>query len=188
MLDHGYSRILGAHMMHQAATAVVLRDTQAVGGLELLFIQRAEHPKDPWSGHMAFPGGRVDPDDDGPFAAALRETEEELSLNLLKYATPIGRLSHQLAKAHGKMAPMIITPYVFALREMPTLKVAPDEVQEALWIPLSYLEDPSNKTTCTQYFKGVPMNWPCYHYDQRTIWGLTFKMLGELMRALGHKR
>ncbi|HYN43940.1 MAG TPA: NUDIX domain-containing protein, partial [Thermoanaerobaculia bacterium] len=56
----------------KAAVAVILRDGD--GGVELLFIRRAEHPRDPWSGQMGLPGGRVDPGDASPLAAALRET------------------------------------------------------------------------------------------------------------------
>jgi 8-oxo-dGTP pyrophosphatase MutT (NUDIX family) len=72
-----------------AAVAVVLRE--ADGGPEVLFIERARRAGDPWSGHMAFPGGRIDPEDAHARGAAERETREEVGVDLAG-AEPLGRL------------------------------------------------------------------------------------------------
>ena len=69
-----------------AAVAVLIRPDGAV-----LFIQRAEYEGDPWSGHMALPGGRIDPGDDGAEAAARREVHEEVGVDLAT-ATLLGEL------------------------------------------------------------------------------------------------
>jgi 8-oxo-dGTP pyrophosphatase MutT (NUDIX family) len=166
--------------MKQAAVAAVLREVKE-GAPELLFIRRAEHPKDPWSGHMAFPGGRVDKEDESALGAAIRETREELALDLPALARPLGELSHLMAIAHGKPLPMVIVPFVFELVEEPKL-VPSDEVQEALWVPISFLADRMNRST----MEWSIMTLPCYHYQGRTIWGLTLRMVDELLElALG---
>ena len=95
-------RVLAAHEPvtlategnHQAAVAVVLRD--AKGTPELLLIERARREGDPWSGHMAFPGGRLDPTDSDPRSAAERETLEEVGVRLAR-AESLGRLDERIA-------------------------------------------------------------------------------------------
>ena len=64
----------------RAAVAIVVRE--GTDGPQVLLIRRAEHPGDAWSGHMAFPGGREDPGDESLLATAIRETFEELALDL----------------------------------------------------------------------------------------------------------
>lgn len=167
--------------LKKAAVAAVLREAPQ---LEVLMIRRAEHPKDPWSGHMAFPGGRVDPDDLGPLSAARREAKEELGLDLEANGLLLGELSHVAAVAHGRHIPMVIVPYAFELVGDPTLVPDAREVQEAVWVPLSFLADHNNRDTLTRTFGGVPVKLPCYHYEGRIIWGLTLGMLDELVKVL----
>jgi len=186
LLNYNYRSLPGTAKMRQAAVAIVIRDLEPHNqqGLEVLLIRRAEHPRDPWSGHMAFPGGRVDQEDSSPFAAAQRETLEEVGLSLQANADPVGRLSHLMVKAHQRIAPMVITPYLFALTSTTTLLLEPDEVQEAIWVPVSFFGDTNNRSTFTQNFGGVPLSWPCCQYQGRVVWGLTLKMLDELMKTL----
>ena len=165
----------------RAAVAAVLRDGD--DGCELLFIRRAEHPHDPWSGHMAFPGGRVDPGDASPQAAAVRETLEELGLDLTAAAIPIGRLSDVTAVARGRRLGLTIEPFVFALGEAVEL-VPNHEVEEALWIPLAYFQDRANRSTLQWRFGEVDIPLPCYRYHGRVIWGLTYGMVDELVELL----
>ena len=100
----------------QAAVAVILRET--ANGPELLFIKRAEKEGDPWSGHMAFPGGHRDPGDDSLEAAARRETLEEIDLDL-SGAQYIGALDHQHAQPRGRVLDMLIAPHVYILHCAP---------------------------------------------------------------------
>lgn len=166
----------------RAAVAAVLRERDE---LELLFIRRAEHPSDPWSGHMAFPGGRVDPTDPSPLHAAVREAREEVALDLERHGHLLGELSHLPASARGKPIPMVVHPFVFAVgATLPTLVPDTREVQETLWVPLSFLSNDTERGTLERVYEDVTMTLPCYRYQGRTIWGLTLRMVDELVEVL----
>ena len=96
----------------QAAVAIIMRETQR--GPEILFIQRAVKEGDPWSGHMAFPGGHKDPVDDSLQDAAMRETLEETGLSLIG-SDYLGALAHQQAQPRGRVLDMLIAPHVFQI-------------------------------------------------------------------------
>jgi 8-oxo-dGTP pyrophosphatase MutT (NUDIX family) len=162
----------------RAAVAAVLRErTDAV---EMLFILRAEHPGDPWSGQMAWPGGRIDPGDAGPLATAVRETREELTLDLERDAELLGSLSEVRTHLRRGPGPLSVVPFVFALRGEAVL-VPNQEVQEAFWVPLSFFLAGGNRGRFVWTGRGVPLVMPCYRYNGRLIWGLTLRMLDELL-------
>ncbi len=165
----------------RAAVAAVLRPGEE--GADLLFIHRAEDPRDPWSGHMAFPGGRVDAGDMGPLAAALRETREEVGLDLEAVGDPIGRLSDVAAVGRGRPLSMVITPFVFAVGEVPPL-VPNHEVAAVVWVPMGYLADRSNRSTVPYRRYGLSLELPCYRYGEHLIWGMTFNMVDELLSVV----
>ena len=165
----------------RAAVAAVLRPYP--GGAELLFIHRAEDPRDPWSGHMAFPGGRVDPNDVDPYSAVLRETREEVGLDLTADAEQVGRLSDVRAVGRGRPLSMVISPFVFALEKAPEL-VTNHEVAEAVWVPLDFLADRSNRSTTPYRRNGLSLELPCYRYGDHLIWGMTLGMADELLSLI----
>lgn len=178
MQHYRYRLVPAAAWMQRAAVAAVLRHRQE--RTELLFIRRAEQEGDPWSGHMAFPGGRTEPVDPDSQATAERETHEELALNLSQGAQVMGRMSDILATAGGRHLPLVITPWVYRVEGDPEL--APNaEVDEALWVPLSYFKEPKNREFFDYNIAGFRLRLPCYHYEGRTIWGLTLKMVDELL-------
>ncbi|MGZ3418623.1 MAG: NUDIX hydrolase [Polyangiales bacterium] len=162
----------------RAAVAIVLRDSAA--GVEALFIRRAEDPRDPWSGHVAFPGGRQDPGDVDLAATAIRETREEVGLDLELHAEPIGRLSDLPAVARGKRVGMTISPFVFGL-ERP-VELAPNhEVAETIWAPLLPYLRGELRTIHPYVFQGRPLELPAHRLGERVIWGLTYQMLETLL-------
>lgn len=172
--------------LKQAAVAAVLREASPAVGAEVLMIRRAEHPRDPWSGHMALPGGRVDAADADAYAAALRETREEVGLALEVHGEPLGRLSDVEAIARGGRLPLVIVPYVFALRGVSGEGLEHDrrEVQETLWVPLTFLLEAGNRQSMDWEYAGQRVTLPCYRYEGRVIWGLTLRMLDELLGLL----
>ncbi len=165
----------------KAAVAAVFRE--GGGGVEALFIRRAEHPRDPWSGHMGFPGGRVDPGDASPLAAALRETREELGLDLAALGRPLGRLSEVRTHLPLGTVPHSVVPFAFAIEGDPGLRLN-EEVQEVLWVPLPFLLDRANRSSYTWVRRGLPFPTPCIAFRGRVIWGLTLKIVDELVEAL----
>ncbi len=165
----------------RAAVAIILR--AVANDWELLFILRARHDKDPWSGHMAFPGGRVEQDDATSLWAARRETEEEVGVDLNASARLLGSIDDIHASAGGKVLPMAISPFVFLV----TGEVDPqpsDEVDEVHWIRLSTLLDPAIRSTTRYTMRGVDFDLPCFLVNEREIWGLTYQMLMRLFAVL----
>lgn len=118
------------------------------GDPEVLFIKRAGRPGDRWSGHTALPGGKRDPEDADDVSAAIRETREEIGVDLT-IALKAGNLPERIvATTWGKVALMVLCPYVFVLpsSKPPVLLPQPTEVASVHWIPLRALLSPSTRT------------------------------------------
>jgi 8-oxo-dGTP pyrophosphatase MutT (NUDIX family) len=164
-----------------AAVAAVLRP--GADGAEVLLIRRAEHERDPWSGHMAFPGGRFDPEDSDLLQTALRETREEVGLDLSTRATLLGPLDVLPAIARGRRVGMTIAPYVFALERESSL--SPNhEVVETLWAPLSWLTKSEHAATVNYQMDGQTLELPAWNVRGRIVWGLTYRMLQALLERV----
>jgi 8-oxo-dGTP pyrophosphatase MutT (NUDIX family) len=169
--------------LSHAAVALILRESHEFSDVELLLIRRSEHPADPWSGHMAFPGGRVESNDETPFDTAKRETFEEIGIDLDASAEFLGRLSELRARSRRQILPMSIFPFVFAAREAFELK-RNEEIAEALWIPLEFFLNKSNRRKFFAPLESNDCAFDCYQYKGRTIWGLSLMMLDEFLLAL----
>ena len=165
--------------VRRAAVAMVL--AEHVDGPSVLFIERASHPGDPWSGHMAFPGGRVEPEDAHPREAAERETLEEVGLEL-QGAELIGRLDDKQGNPRTTPA-LVISAFVYGLPRR--ARLAPnDEVREAFWFPLAGLSDPARLVPYRAHsveFPGILIGEP----ERHVVWGLTYSFLESFFRAVG---
>ena len=166
----------------RAAVALVFRDA-ADAGLELLFIRRAEHERDPWSGQIGFPGGRAEPGDASHDATAVRETLEETGLDLARDGERLGALDDVQAMARGRPVDLVIAPRVFRLRER--LEGAPSiEVVSLHWLPLDRLLEPASRSTFSYAHEGYALELPCLRIDELVIWGLTYRMFQSLAGLL----
>ena len=162
-------------LVRRAAVAAVLRVTDAP---ELLLIKRAEHELDPWSGHMAFPGGRHEEGDASLTETAIRETLEEVGLDLAA-----GRLLGQLddlAPVTRTLPPMLIRPFVALVA--PDVRIQPsDEVAATFWVPLAQLRAQASQIQYAHQVNGVVSHYPAYAVGPHAVWGLTERMLRQLL-------
>jgi len=166
----------------RAAVASILREGPE--GAEVFFIRRAESPKDPWSGHIAFPGGRHEPEDASLRVTAIRETREEVGIDLAR-AELVARLPDVPAFIRSKRGRVVVTPFVFAMREevAPTLNY---EVAGTLWVPLASFARGDGKGTYAFTWEDKPYELPCYRLepDKHVLWGMTHRMLESMLEAL----
>jgi 8-oxo-dGTP pyrophosphatase MutT (NUDIX family) len=179
--DHRPALVEGAAYA-RAAVAIVLRDGHQ--GAEFVVIHRAHRRGDPWSGHMALPGGRRDAADPSLPATAVRETREEVGIDLAQHGELLGALDDLQAIGGGRPVDLIITPFVYALTAAVTLTPNQHEVQSALWVPLASLRHGEAGGTYRQQQFGNQMGYPAFVYQGYTIWGLTHRILTSLLDIL----
>mgnify|MGYP001262749300 FL=1 len=172
----------------QAAVAIILREApmDSAEQTEVLFIQRAERPGDPWSGQMAFPGGHREDSDSSLQAAAMRETHEEIGLSLAN-ADYLGALNHQQAQPRGRVLNMLIAPHVFVTQDTPNF--TPNrEVAEVVWAPLPTLASNTLHDTETLKMAGKPTIFNGYRLrGGHFVWGLTYRILKSFFTAVDSK-
>lgn len=161
----------------RAAVSVVARPD---GGL--LFIRRSEREGDPWSGHMAFPGGRMDPGDASTRAAAAREAREEVGLDP-ENGRYVGALDDLESPARPSSRRLVITPHVWVLPGAPAL-VPNEEVAGLHWFGLSRLVTGEGRGEFTYRWRNQPILLPVVRLDERDIWGLTLRIVDDLLERV----
>lgn len=166
----------------EAAVAVILRERG--DDTEALFILRATKEGDPWSGHMAFPGGHRDPPDVSLRATAERETLEEVGLDLTRDARFIGQIETVRANPRGSSINMAVIPYVFALKRQDVTLTPNYEVADILWGSLGEMIDGSSFTHDEFTIGGVRRSVPGYVIAEHIVWGLTLRMLEKFFELL----
>ncbi len=165
----------------EAAVALILR---ASAELEVLLIKRAESERDPWSGHVALPGGRRDAKDADLAQTSIRETAEETGVELSSSGWSLGRLG-RVVPSHPTLPPITITPYVFGVPETIEANANSAEVDQVLWVTLPVLLDPKTRGTTNILLPEGSADFPCYWVDGHAIWGLTFRILSEFGELAG---
>ena len=168
--------------VRKAAVALIFRSGED-GAPELLFIKRADYPGDPWSGQVAFPGGREEPGDTSLADTAARETREEIGIDLSRDGTFIGTLD-DLRPRINRLPDVIVRPYVVLLDRYEPL-ILSQEVALAFWIPLSALKNADSWRETPVLARGVQINTRAFHHQGHIVWGMTERILGQLLELLG---
>ena len=165
----------------RAAVAIVLRRS-ADDVVELLLIKRSEREDDPWSGHVALPGGRFDPSDATLQDTAIRETREETGIDLARDGVMLGMLD-ELRPRTPTLPPIIVTPFVAIVRPDVSIETS-DEVAFAFWVALSELEDPSVAVESSVSVRGATWRVPSFLLGGQIVWGMTERILRNLQVLL----
>jgi len=165
-----------------AAIALVLRPSD-VGEPELLMIKRAEVERDPWSGHIACPGGRMDPGDRDLEHTATRETWEETGIDLTVDGRVLGTLD-DISPRTPALPPIVIRPFVAVVRPEVTIVDSP-EVAEAFWVPMSAIRETTSWGKGLVPIRGVgEREVDVFRHGQHTVWGLTHRALTQFVELL----
>ena len=162
-----------------AAVALIMR--QGSAGPEVLFIERAHHEGDPWSGDLGFPGGKVEVFDADPLTAAQREAREEIGIDLTA-----ARYLGCLAEITGATLPVRVTCFVYALDQTPELSLN-REVQDAFWVSLADLRDKNRHVLASVRIKGNLVPHPAIMLPvpgKPPLWGLTYRLVQHFVTLL----
>jgi 8-oxo-dGTP pyrophosphatase MutT (NUDIX family) len=160
----------------RGAVAVLFKEK--ADDLWLLMIKRSENPRDPWSGQMAFPGGHADSKDRTLFDTGVRETMEEVGINIHEQ-----EFLGCLRNVQPKNAPMVVTPFLF-LQVSEVHPMTSREAREVLWVPMAFLLNPKNVSSITIPIGDREVSMGCYVYLDHTIWGMSFRIIQEIVSKI----
>jgi 8-oxo-dGTP pyrophosphatase MutT (NUDIX family) len=157
----------------RAAVAIIIHDAASP---RVLLMKRVERAGDPWSGHISLPGGRHERADPDLLATAIRETREELGVELAS-ARVLGNLPALSPLSSGPNC-MEVTPFVFACRDAPEPRPSP-EAEAAFWLPIEL--GASGALDDTYLYPGSERTFPSWRYERYVIWGLTWRILQDVL-------
>ena len=160
----------------EASVAAILH--QSGSGLQLLFIRRSQREGDPWSGHLAFPGGRLERHDENARSAAERETLEEIGLRL----DPDLCLG-SLLPLTGLRLPISVSAHVYWIEVAPSFHYS-SEVETAFWIPLNQLKNPRHQTEFIHTEGSRISRFPAIKIlssQNPVLWGITYRFTIQLL-------
>lgn len=165
----------------RAAVAIVIRLGEN-DEPEILFIQRAIFEGDPWSGHIAFPGGREEQGDETPADTAIREVFEEMGIDLGSCAELIAALDDLHPRA-VQLPAVVVRPFVFLAGDLPDPHLS-SEVADCFWVPLSVLMDRSVWKDATIVAGGVEFSRIAFHHRGYIVWGMTERILSGMLSLI----
>ncbi|MBT3346651.1 MAG: CoA pyrophosphatase [Gemmatimonadetes bacterium] len=165
-----------------AAVAAIFHDVP--DDPRLLFIERARRDGDPWSGDLAFPGGRAEPGDADVHDTAERETLEEIGWSLAG-ASRLGRLDDMAAN----VLPMTVSACVYAIDALQPPHLS-SEVVDLFWVPVADLCAPERRTTHIRRRHDEEQQFHALNLlgtGRPLLWGVTYRFVSDLMRFFGHE-
>ena len=181
LADRPAERIPETECAIRAAVTLILRPPTCEGGApEALFVRRAEVVGDPWSGHVALPGGRRDPGDRDLLETARRETLEETGL-ALERDDHIGRLG-EIHPRSRHLPSICVTPFVAWMATHQEVRVN-HELSGHVGVPISALTDPAYRSTLIRE-APTTREFPSIDYEGDVIWGLTFAILEDFLAVV----
>ena len=176
--------ILRVPKKSRATVALVLNGDWPTRDPSIIFIERAFHADDPWSGHMALPGGRFELRDRDLLGTARRETQEEIGIDL-SGGELLGRLDDLEGKHGNKSTNIAIACFVFQMPQI--IGFVPNrEVADIVNLQVSRILDPATYTTAStadsdRVFPGISIDG-----GDRIIWGLTYRFLRLFFSLMGY--
>lgn len=165
----------------QAAVTLVLRNRD--GQADVLIIKRAERAEDPWSGHLALPGGRAEVGDQDLREVAVRETREEVGIDLQVGGRFLG-VMEPLQPVTRRLPLIVVTPLVAVAPPNVLLQLDPREVEDAFWLSITELQREGRSASVSYVFAGQTHQWPAYPSPRGAIWGMTERILTRFLALL----
>ncbi len=148
-------------------------------GRQLWFMRRAESRTDPWSGHLSFPGGREEPEDESLLHTAIREVREEVGVDL-STAELLGQLDELRTRP---IRTLLIRAFVFRLDHVPDFQLN-YEVRTMHHLSLDALLASEGRGTMRWPTRGLGITLPAVDFDGVRLWGLTLQLVDDLLHRL----
>lgn len=168
--------------VRRAAVALIFRLAGDEDAVELLLIKRAEYQGDPWSGQIAFPGGREEAGDRSLAATAIRETREETGIDLDRDGMMLGVLD-DLRPRTVRLPAIVVRPFVAILDAREALELSP-EVALAFWVPFGEIARTDSWQSDTVFARGVQINARVFRHQDHVVWGMTERIMTQLLTLI----
>ena len=165
--------------VRRAAVALLLRLGAPLDEPEIFFIQRAQYETDPWSGQVAFPGGREEPGDKSLFDTAARETFEETAIDIHTHGEVLGQLD-DLRPRIVRLPDVVVRPYVVLVGEHSD-PILSNEVAASFWVPLAALRDKGGWRETVVTARGIEFTRRAFHHGGFVVWGMTERIVSRFL-------